>query len=149
VSFVILGAYAPPGEPAEGDAGAASLPLLFVVAQAAATGDAGPASFPLLFNLASPIVVEPPPDPEPDPLFSVDWRDHSPDLLLFLEAAAADGFILEAVPDGDVLVLVDHAPTTLLFAEPSLAALEWVDHPSLTYPSDSRFPSENTYPSNN
>jgi hypothetical protein len=136
VSFVILGAYAPPGDPATGDAGAASLPLLFVVAQAAATGDAGPASFPLLFNLASPVVIDPPPDPEPDPLASVvDWRDHSPDLLLTWGDATGDGFILEAVPDGDVLVLVDHNPATLLFAEPSLAALEWVDHvPTTTDP---------------
>jgi hypothetical protein len=127
LSFVILGAYAPPGSPATGDAGAASLPLLFVLAAVPASGDAGPASLPLIFSVASPVVVDPP-DPEPTPDEDVvDWRDHSPDLLLAWGDATADTFVFDDV-SGDTLVLVDHAPTTLLLAEPSLTTLEWADH---------------------
>jgi hypothetical protein len=150
VSFVILTAYAPPAEsPASGNAGPASFPLLFSVAQVPASGSAGPASFPLLFNLATAVIPDPDPDPGPD-LDSIDWRDHSPDLLLFWEDEDADGVIIEAVSPRDTLAFVDHgSATTLLLARPVPTALEWVDHPSLTYPSDSRFPSENTYPSNN
>jgi hypothetical protein len=126
VSFVILGAYAPPSGAATGDAGPASFPLLFNLAQAAATGDAGPASFPLLFNLATPVVIDPDPDPDPDVV--VDWRDHSPDLLLVLEPEGADGFILEELAV-DALVFAGHTPAVVaLNEEPSIASLDFTDH---------------------
>jgi hypothetical protein len=133
VSFVILTAYAPPAEsPASGNAGPASFPLLFSVAQGPASGSAGPASFPLLFNVFTEVAPDPDPDPDPEPDFVVDWRDHSPDLLLVWGRAFQDGLVLEAV-EGDTLVLVDHAPAALMFAEPSLTALEWVDHVPTTF----------------
>jgi hypothetical protein len=138
VSFVILTAYAPPQEPASGDAGAAGLPLLFVVAQVPASGSAGPASFPLLFNLATPIIPDPDPEPEPNPeVDPLDWRDHSPDLLLAISDADADGLIFEEPgteegeeepEEAEELVLATHSPATLVFAETSLAALSFTDH---------------------
>jgi hypothetical protein len=133
VSFVILGAYAPAYDPETGDAGAASLPLLLVVATPAASGSAGAASLPLLFSLAVP--VEPEPDPTPD-VDAVDWRDHSPDLLLTWGDADPDGFILEVPAADDALSWVDHDPTLLVFAEPSLTAVDWIDHVPTTAESD-------------
>jgi hypothetical protein len=126
VSFVILGAYAPPLAPATGNAGPASLPLLLAVAVPAAQGPAGAASFPLLFNLATPVVIDPDPDPDPDVV--VDWRDHSPDLLLVLEPEGADGFILEELAV-DALVFAGHTPAVVaLNEEPPIASLDFTDH---------------------
>jgi hypothetical protein len=106
MSWVILGAYAP-GAPASGDAGEASLPLLF-----------NPA-----------VAVGPPPDPPPED--EIPWSDHSPDLLLSFPDHIVDvfaGSALEPAHTQTAFTFPDHVPVNFALTDHTPAGVAFTDH---------------------